>query len=171
MSTLVYIETQRLLIRQYTLNDVNELFEVMSDTKVHQYTKDKDHPWDKLKTEHYIRFCIDKNFTTLDCFHGAIIEKASGKLIGLTGLNPYKEREPEIEWKLGVPYWNKGYATEIGKEVISKAFETTDITGIYGIAYPENAASRSVLQKIGMTYLGINEFRGQKDAFYYIAKN
>lgn len=170
MSTFVYIETPHLLIRQYTLNDVSELFEIMSNTKVHQYTKDKNHPWDRLQTERYIRFFIDKNFTTLDCFHGAVIEKASGKLIGLTGLNPYKEREPEIEWKLGVSYWNKGYATEIGKEVISKAFETTDIIGIYGIAFPENAASRSVLQKIGMTYLGIHEFRGQEDAFYYIGK-
>lgn len=170
MSTFVYMETPHLLIRQYTLNDVSELFEIMSNPKVHQYTKDKNHPWDRLQTERYIRFFIDKNFTTLDCFHGAVIEKASGKLIGLTGLNPYKEREPEIEWKLGVSYWNKGYATEIGKEVISKTFETTDIIGIYGIASPENAASRSVLQKIGMTYLGVYEFRGQEDAFYYIGK-
>ncbi len=166
----IYIETQNLLLRQYTMNDIDGLYEVMSNPQVHKFTKDKNHPWDRLKTEQYIHFFIDRNFVALDCFHGALIEKASNKLIGLAGLNPYKENEPEIEWKLGVTYWNKGYATEIGKEIISEAFKTTNITGIYGMAEPENTASRRVLQKIGMKYMGINEFRDQKDAFYYIGR-
>ena len=106
----------------------------------------------------------------MDCFHGAVIEKETGKIIGLTGLNPYKENEPEIEWKLGAAYWNKGYATEIGRELLSAAFRTTDIAGVYGMAEPENAASRRVLQKIGMQFLGIQAFRDHKDAFYYIAR-
>lgn len=67
-------------------------------------------------------------------------------------------------------YWNKGYATEIGKAVIGEAFRTTNISGIYGMAEPENGASRRVLQKIGMKYLGIREFRDKKDAFYYIGR-
>ncbi|MEA5039558.1 MAG: GNAT family N-acetyltransferase [Clostridiaceae bacterium] len=166
----MYLETQNLLVRQYTMNDIDGLYKIMSHPQVHQYTKDKNHPWDRLKTEQYIQFFINKNFVTLDCFHGAIIEKASNNMIGFAGLNPYKKNEPEIEWKLGVAYWNKGYATEIGKEIISEAFRTTNIIGIYGMAEPENTASRRVLQKIGMKYLGINEFRDQKDAFYYIGR-
>lgn len=166
----IYLETQNLIVRQYTMGDVDGLYEVMSNSQVHQYTKDKNKPWDNDKTDKYIRFFIDKNFVTLDCFHGAIVEKASNRIIGLTGLNSYKENEPEIEWKLGVNYWNKGYATEIGKEIIREAFKTADIIGIYGMAEPENKASRKVLQKIGMKYLGINEFREQKDAFYYIGR-
>ena len=66
--------------------------------------------------------------------------------------------------------WNKGYATEIGKEIISEAFKTTNIIGIYGMADPENVASRRLLQKIGMKYLGMNELRDKKDAFYYIGR-
>jgi Acetyltransferases, including N-acetylases of ribosomal proteins len=166
----IYFETQNLLVRQYTINDIDGLLQIMSNPQVHQYTKDKNHPWDRLKTEQYIQFFMDKKFVTLDCFHGAIIEKASYKIIGLAGLNPYKENEPEIEWKLGVKYWNKGYATEIGKEIISEAFKRTNILGIYGMVEPENTASRRVLQKIGMKYLGINQFRDQKDAFYYIER-
>lgn len=166
----IYFETRNLLVRQYTMEDLDGLYEVMSNPKVHQFTKDRNHPWDKLKTQQYIQFFIDKNFVTLDCFHGAIIEKASNRIIGLTGLNPYKENEPEIEWKLGVTYWNKGYATEIGKEILKEAFQTTNIIGIYGMAEPENMASRRVLQKIGMKYLGVSDFRDQKDAFYYIGR-
>ncbi|BCN30930.1 GNAT family N-acetyltransferase [Anaeromicropila herbilytica] len=172
MNSMVHIffETKNLIVRQYTMNDVAGLYEVMSNPLVHQYTKDKNKPWDKYKTEQYIQFFIKKNFITLDCFHGAIIEKTSNKIIGLTGLNPYKVDEPEIEWKLDVSYWNKGYATEIGREIIKQAFKTTNITGIYGMADPENIASRRVLQKIGMKYMGIDEFRNQKDVFYYIGR-
>jgi len=54
--------------------------------------------------------------------------------------------------------------------MIKVAFKTTDIIGIYGMAEQENKASKKVLQKIGMKYLGINEFREQKDAFYYIGR-
>lgn len=167
----IYFETERLIVRQYMLNDVEELFRVMSDSRVHTYTKDKDNPWDMQRTDAYIRFMLNKDFRTLDCFHGAVIEKHSNSLIGLCGLNPYKEREPEIEWKLGVPYWGRGYATELGKQMIKEAFASTDIVGIYGMAQPENIASRTVLEKIGMTYLGNQMFRDHEDSFYYIVNS
>ena len=165
----LYFETNRLIVRQYTLNDIHELSRIMCDVRVHTYTKDKDNPWDKQRTEEYILFMINKDFKTLDCFHGAVIEKCSNQLIGLCGLNPYKEDEPEIEFKIGVPYWNKGYATELGRQIIKESFATTEIRGIYGMALPENIASRKVLEKIGMQYLGNQIFRNHEDSFYYIA--
>lgn len=165
----LYFETERLIVRQYTLNDVKQLFRVMSDSRVHIYTKDKNNPWDRRRTEEYIKFMMKRDFKTLDCFHGAVIEKRTNQLIGLCGINPYKEKEPEIEFKIGVPYWGKGYATELGKHMIQDAFAVTDIKGIYGMARPENIASRRVLEKIGMKYLGSQIFRDHEDSFYYIA--
>ena len=143
----------------------------MSDTRVHLYTKDRNNPWDKWRTREYISFMINKNFQTLDCFHGAVIEKEHNILIGLCGLNPYKPQEPEIEWKLGTAFWSKGYATELGIQIIKESFEKTDIKGIYGMAQSRNKASCRVLEKIGMKYLGMDVFRNQEDAFYYISKN
>lgn len=165
----LYFETERLIVRQYMPNDVEELFHVMSDRRVHTYTKDKDKPWNIQRTDAYIKFMLNKDFKTLECFHGAVIEKRSNCLIGLCGLNPYKEKAPEIEWKLGVSYWGKGYATELGKQIIKESFASTDIVGIYGMAQPENIASRKVLEKIGMNYLGNQIFRNHEDSFYYIA--
>lgn len=52
----IYLETQNLIVRQYTMGDVDGLYEVMSNSQVHQYTKDKNKPWDKSKTDKYIRF-------------------------------------------------------------------------------------------------------------------
>ena len=164
----LYFETDRLLVRQYMISDIGELFKIMSDIRVHTYTKDKKNPWDEQRTEEYIKYMINKDFTTLDCFHGAVIEKSANQLIGLCGLNPYRSCEPEIEFKIGVPYWNKGYATELGKQIIKESFATTDIKGIYGMAQPENIASRKVLMRIGMKYLGNQVFRNHEDSFYYI---
>lgn len=165
----LYLETERLIVRQYMLNDIDELVGIMSDIRVHIYTKDKDNPWDKQRTEEYVKYMINKNFKTLDCFHGAVIEKSTNQLIGLCGLNPYKDNEPEIEFKIGVPYWGKVYATELGKQIIKSSFSAANIKGIYGMAQPENKASRKVLEKIGMKYLGNRVFRGHEDSFYYIA--
>lgn len=167
---MLYFETDRLFVRQYTLDDVNALFRIMSEPQVHAFTKDKGKPWDERRTETYIRFILDKDFRTLDCFHGAVIAKQTKQLIGLCGLNPYMDKEPEIEFKLGVPYWGVGYATELGKTIVREAFVSTDIKGIYGMAQPENIASRKVLEKIGMTFLGERVFRGHEDSFYYIAR-
>lgn len=164
-----YFETKRLLVRQYLLNDIGELLKVMSDIRVHTYTKDKNSPWDIQRTEEYIQFMMNKDFKTLDNFHGAIVEKKTNQLIGVCGLNPYKVNEPEIEWKLGVQYWGKGYATELGKQMIKDTFAATNVKGIYGMAQPENIASRKVLEKIGMKYIGNQVFRNQEDSFYYIA--
>lgn len=166
----VYFETERAIVRQYRASDINALSQIMSDSRVHIYTKDKGNPWDKLRTEKYVRFMMEKDFKTLDCFHGAVVDKATNQLIGLCGLNPYKEDEPEIEFKLGVSYWGKGYATELGRQMIQEAFVSTDILGIYGIAELKNTASRKVLEKIGMEYLGNQLFRGQEDAFYYVCR-
>ena len=149
----LYFETDRLIVRQYMISDIGELFKIMSDIRMHKYTKDKNNPWDEQRTEEYIKYMINKDFKTLDCFHGAVIEKSANQLIGLCGLNPYKSCEPEIEFKIGVPYWRKGYATELGKQIIKESFAATDIKGIYGMARPENIASRKVLVRIGMKYL------------------
>lgn len=165
----MYFETERLIVRQYMLNDIDKLYRIMSDARVHIFTKDKNNPWDKQRTEEYVKFMLNNDFKTLDCFHGAVIEKNTDQLIGLCGLNPYKDNEPEIEFKIGVPYWNRGYAAELGKQIIRESFEAVGIRGIYGMAHPENTASRKVLEKIGMKYSGDQIFRNHEYSFYYIA--
>jgi RimJ/RimL family protein N-acetyltransferase len=164
----IYFETEHFLVRQWSFGDVDDLFMIMSDSRVHTFTSDT--PWSKERTESYINFMLEKDCRTLEIFHGACILKQTNELIGLTGLNPYLVQQPEFEWQLGVPFWGKGYATEIGKAVIENAFATTNIESIFGIANPANQASCRALEKIGMRCLGLQEFRGHQDMFYRIDK-
>jgi [ribosomal protein S5]-alanine N-acetyltransferase len=162
--THIYLETERFVIRQWNLDDAKELFNIMSDSRVHAFTGDK--PWTKERAIRYIQLMLDKNFTTLEVFHGACVLKSDQSIIGYTGLNPYLPKQPELEWQFGVPFWGKGYATEIGKAVIKAAFESTNIESIFGMVNPQNLGSMRVMEKIGMTCLGLQEFRGEQDMFY-----
>ncbi len=164
----IYLETERLVIRQWTLEDAPELAQIMADPRVHLYTGDT--PWTLERAQNYTRFMLDKNFYSLEVFHGACVLKTNQVLIGFTGLNPYLPKQPELEWQLGVSFWGKGYATEIGKAVIAAAFATTDIERIYGMVNPQNKASLRVMEKIGMTCLGLQEFRGEQDVFFNIER-
>ncbi len=165
----VYLETEHFIIRQWRYDDITALWDVMSDSRVHRFTGDT--PWTLERTNEYIQFMLDQDFRSLEAFHGACVLKDSQVLIGLTGLNPYLPKQPEIEWQFGVPFWGKGFATEIGKAVIVSAFNTTNIEAIYGMANPQNKASRRVLEKIGMTCLGLQDFRGEQDMFYRIERS
>jgi [ribosomal protein S5]-alanine N-acetyltransferase len=164
----IYLETERFYIRQWHINDIKELHEIMSDSRVHTYASSK--PWTVEYTARYINFMLDKNFKTLELFHGACVLKGCNIIIGLTGLNPYLSKKPEIEWKFGVPFWGKGYATEIGNAIIREAFKSTDIELIYGMAHPQNRASIRVMEKIGMKCIGLQDFRGSQDMFYQIKR-
>lgn len=160
----IYLETERFYIRQWKLDDAEELHKIMSDSRVHTYTGDT--PWTIERTIAYIKLILEKDFKTLETFHGACVLKDNNTIIGLTGLNPYLPKQPELEWQLGVPFWGNGYATEIGKAVIKEAFASTDITLIYGMVNPKNKASMRAMEKIGMECIGLHEFRGEQDMFY-----
>ena len=164
--SFLYYETERFIVRQWELSDIDALYDIMSDCRVHSFTGDT--VWTKERAREYIHLMLNKDFKTLDLFHGACILKNSNQLIGFTGLNPYLPKQPEIEWQFGAPFWGNGYATEIGRASIENAFNTTDITSIYGMANPDNNASMRVLEKIGMTCLGLQEFRGHQSMFYRI---
>jgi [ribosomal protein S5]-alanine N-acetyltransferase len=162
--SLIYLETPRFIIRQWTLGDAGDLFRIMREPLVHRYTGDA--PWSEERAVRYIRLMLEKDFRTLEIFHGACILKSAMELIGFSGLNPYLDQQPELEWQFGAPYWGKGYATEIGKSVTAAAFATTGIRSIFGMVNPQNRASMRVMEKIGMTCLGLREFRGEEDMFY-----
>lgn len=167
--SFIYLQTERFIARQWKYEDIPALWKIMSDSRVHHFTGDI--PWTLERTREYIQFMLDQNFRSLESFHAACVLKDSQVLIGLTGLNPYLPKQPEIEWQFGVPFWGNRYATEIGKAVIASAFATTDIDAIYGMANPQNKASMRVLEKIGMTCLGLQDFRGELDMFYRIDRS
>jgi ribosomal-protein-alanine N-acetyltransferase len=77
---------------------------------------------------------------------------------------------PEVEVLYGISpaEWGRGYATEISLAILRYGFETAGLTRIRGIADAENAASRRVLEKIGMTFERYAANDGREEARYAI---
>ena len=80
-------------------------------------------------------------------------------IIGACGLMFHYDDTPEIGYWLGVPYWNKGYATEALHALIDYAF--TDLThdALQAGARVTNPASRRVLEKCGFQWTGVGLYR------------
>ncbi len=89
--------------------------------------------------------------------------------MGFCGLR-HLDGGPEVEVLYGISpaEWGRGYATEIAQAILRYGFETAGLARIWGIADPENLASRRVLEKIGMTFEGYVVDDGREEVRYAI---
>lgn len=149
------IETTRLLLRQFTLNDLEELYRLYSDREIMRYIG----LCSKTETEARL-LSILKHWQTHDLGMWAVIHKDHQKLIGRCGLIFLDNTsEVEIGYLLDKAYWCQGLATEAALAVLKYGFEIMQLKRIVAIAKPENIASRRVMEKIGMKY--------EKNAYFY----
>lgn len=149
------LETTRLCLRLFTLDDLHDLYAIYQDVTVMKYLS----PRSKEQTEEslcrHIQQWQEHNFGMW-----AVVDKITGKLIGRCGLG-FLDRTPEVElgYVFAQEYWGKGIATEASLATVKYGFEQVKLERIVAIAHPENLASRRVIEKMGMTY--------EKDAHYY----
>jgi [ribosomal protein S5]-alanine N-acetyltransferase len=85
----------------------------------------------------------------------ALVDKASGELIGFAGLSPCQalaDDDLEFGFVLAREAWGKGLATEIGQAQLALGFEQLGRPRLLALASAQNAASIGTLQKLGMHY-------------------
>ena len=76
-------------------------------------------------------------------------------MIGFCGLRRLDDASGvEVLYGIAPAHWGRGLATEVAFAVLRYGFEEAGLGHILGIADKENAASRRVLEKIGMTFEG-----------------
>ena len=71
-------------------------------------------------------------------------------------------------WRLDRAYWNRGLATEGALASLRYGFEWLELERIISITLPQNAASRRVMEKAGLTLRGETRWRGQDVVWYAI---
>ena len=64
----------------------------------------------------------------------------------------------EIGWRLGPEHWGRGYATEGARAALAFGFAELGLDQIVSFTVPANTRSRSVMEKIGMTYDPADDF-------------
>lgn len=153
----VVISTPRLLLVAPEMEDCDALISFWQDPETMQHigaggTWDLDAYRDRI--ERAVRMHNEHGMT-----FWTVIEKASGDIIGQGGLVPIEFDGPEIElgYRLGKPYWGKGYATEIAQASAAHAFDSLGVDELVAVCYEENLASRAVLSKAGFVEAGLSD--------------
>lgn len=149
----IFVETDRIVMRELMLSDGPLMFEMDSDPEVHLYLGNK--PNTQLsQSEEDIRF-IRKQYEDNGIGRWAVIDKESNEFVGWGGLKfitietNNRNHFYEVGYRFLRRHWGKGYATESTKAALKYAFEELRLAQVYAMAEKENAGSRHALQKSG----------------------
>jgi ribosomal-protein-alanine N-acetyltransferase len=113
-----------------------------------------DDPWPREAAERELREIVE-HWGRHGYGRWAVIDNKDDRMIGWCGLGFLQEiGETEVAYLLDKDYWNRGYATEAARISLGYGFEEAGLDRIIALAFPENAASRRVMEKIGMAYEG-----------------
>jgi [ribosomal protein S5]-alanine N-acetyltransferase len=147
----VELTTARLHLRPFLPEDHEAIHAVYADPEVMRYVGHGAHR-SMAETVRALRVYADILAT-----HGysflAVVERGRGVVVGDAGLNPLGGRGPDVElgYTVARADWGRGYATEIGRALVDHAFTTLGVSRVVAQVEPANAASRHVLEKLGMT--------------------
>lgn len=163
------IETERLVIKPYKEEDLEECFQLMQDKELFKYLD-----MDVMSHEDYKGL-----FNWLiDCYETGINEdfkysfnitlKESGTHIGWCGIGKvaFEHKHKEIFYLIGRKYWGKGYAKEASMALLHYGFNVMGVNEIVGLCKPENIASKKVLEKIGLKFRYLVEGLPKEFDFY-----
>ncbi|MGI0485755.1 GNAT family N-acetyltransferase [Pantanalinema rosaneae CENA516] len=154
------LETDRLILRQFTEDDVDNLIALNSDPDVVRFTADREVDRSVIQTQ-----ILPQWFSFYETYNGygvwAAVEKSSQTFIGWFIFRPAVHaayfdpaladpNDIELGYRLRKSAWGKGYATEGAKALIFKGFSELGAQRIVAPALAANVASIRVLEKSGL---------------------
>lgn len=146
------LETERLILRDYTKDDFDALFPILSDPETMAHYPA---PFDAEKTRQWIDRNL-KRYETDGFGLWAVELKATGEFIGDCGLtlqNIDGEMLPEIGYHIRRDLTRRGYGSEAAQACKKLAFEVYGFDAVYSYMKHTNLASRRVAEKNGMRHV------------------
>ncbi len=164
------LETKRLRMKPVSLSELDDLYELRSDPDVMRYIQDG-RVWTRAEVEKWINYGLgyfDKY--GLDFF--SVFEKESENFVGQAGLFhlgfDVNQSTIELAYRLHKKYWGLGYATELARCLIQYGFEQLALPEIVCMHHPDNIASKRVIEKAGLHYVGTIQHQGSELPYYEI---
>lgn len=148
------LESERLLYRIFVKEDAPDYYSYAKDPEVTRHLLWEPHP-----SLSYTEGCIDRILAAYrrgGFFDFALIEKATGRMIGTCGMTSIHPESAggEIGYVLAREYWHRGFATEAAATVLAFAFCELGLDLVTARFLKENVASLAVMEKLGMRFLG-----------------
>ncbi len=147
------IETERLVLRQWTESDRDPFAALNADPVVMEHFPA---PLSRAESDAF----VDRHSAIIDARGWglwAVDVRASGSFIGFIGLSvPVFDADfvpcVEIGWRLAADAWGQGYATEGATRVLAHAFDRIGLDDVVSFTAVQNLPSRRVMDKIGLTF-------------------
>src|SRR5262249_26726635 len=143
------LETKRLVLRAARLEDAKSVAALANDRRIAENTARIPNPYKIADAEKFIGGANKGGEAAF------LITLRDKTIIGACGIMFHHNEAPELGYWLGVPYWNKGYATEALHAVIDYAFTDLAHDVLEAGARVTNPASRRVLEKGGFPWTGV----------------
>ena len=149
------LETPRLSLRPFEQADAPAVQRLAGAREIAATTLTIPHPYPDGAAEEWIaKYAPAFDRGTHVTF--AVTRSDGTELVGSVGLAIDREHaRAELGYWIGVPYWNRGYATEAARRVIAYGFSELGLNRIHASHLPRNTASGRVLQKAGMRFEGV----------------
>ncbi len=151
----IFIETERLYLRQWQPDDEAAYITMNNDEKVMQFFPST------LTAEQSLQhiYRMKEHITKVGYGLFALEKKEDHSFIGFTGFShPAFDASftpcIEIGWRLAASSWNRGFATEAAKACLVYGFKTLAFEDVYSFTAVNNAKSEQVMKKIGMQKAG-----------------
>lgn len=150
----IFLETERLQLRRFTDDDVDNLVELDSDPDVMRFISGgRPTPRDEIENDILPAF-----LAYYERFAGygfwAAVEKSTDRFVGWFHFRPAEgapSDEVELGYRLCRSAWGKGYATEGSQALIEKGFAEFGVQRVVASTMVVNVASRRVMEKAGLT--------------------
>ncbi|MDZ8087838.1 MAG: GNAT family protein [Nostoc sp. DedQUE12b] len=175
LSSFPELETERLLLRETTLQDTEAIFAVFSDPGVTKF-----HDLDTFTSIKEAIAVIErraKRFEQGDAIRWGIVHKQNNILIGSCGfrVNP-QEHSAEVGYELASTFWRQGIMTEAVSTILQFGFQKMGLRFVIAQVMLENIASKKLLEKLGFHSQGVKKqngfFKGQyHDLEQFMLKN
>ena len=148
------LETKRLRLRPFTLDDAPVLQRLVGEREIADTTLNIPHPYENGMAEAWIG-THRSAFEARETVTLAIDARDMDKLVGAMGLRLHLANEcAEIGYWIGRVYWGRGYCTEAGRAMLDYAFGHIGLNRVHAAHLSRNPASGRVLVKLGMTHEG-----------------
>ncbi len=149
----IILETPRTIIKEISLSDIDELFELYKDPDIIRFIP----PLQPTKREEldFQKEYIKKMYGFFGYGFWNVIDRDSNKLIGRAGLSNREGFEYlELGYLFSKPYRGKGIATEVCTAIIKYAVEILGAERLNAFIQPENTGSVHLAEKLGFKYTG-----------------
>lgn len=148
MNNTPLLQTERLILRKFTEEDLEALYEIYSDVEVNRFL-----PWFPVRTMEEARTVFEERYASkyaqAQAYAYAVCLKRDNRPIGYVKVD--MEEHHDFGYGLRKEFWHQGIITEAGRAVIHQV-RTDKLPYITATHDRDNPRSGGVMRNVGMKY-------------------